>query len=166
MKKMRILLVASAIFAFVASAVAQKIKNEVTMPIHTGKHRQEIILPQVMGYNIYKADLHTHTIYSDGSVTAPWRLREAWYDGLDIIAITDHIEYRRIERNLIKYMGAYIKEEYRDLAKGVNTNLQGVAADERGILADLNVSYDDLRWKPFIRTWIRTNLVLVVSNTK
>lgn len=143
MKKMRILLVASAIFAFAASAVAQKIKNEVTLPVHTSKHRQEIILPQVMGYNVYKADLHTHTIYSDGSVTAPWRVREAWHDGLDIIAITDHIEYRRIERNLIKYMGAYIKEEYRDLAKGVNTNLQGVAADERGILADLNISYEE-----------------------
>ena len=142
MKKMRILLVASAIFAFVASAVAQK-KNDITLSVHTGKHRQEIILPQVMGYNVYKADLHTHTIYSDGSVTAPWRVREAWSDGLDIIAITDHIEYRRIERNLIKYMGAYIKEEYRDLAKGVNTNLQGVAADERGILADLNISYEE-----------------------
>ena len=142
MKNLRILLVASAIFAFVASAVAQK-KNDPTLSVHTGKHRQEIILPQVMGYNIYKADLHTHTIYSDGSVTAPWRVREAWCDGLDIIAITDHIEYRRIERNLIKYMGEYIKEEYRNLPKGVNTNLQGVSADERGILANLNVGYEE-----------------------
>ena len=143
MKNLRILLVASAIFAFVASAVAQKIKNEVTLPMHTGKHRQEIILPQVKGYNIYKADLHTHTIYSDGSVTAPWRIREAWCDGLDIIAITDHIEYRRIERNMLKYMGEYIKEEYCNLPKGVNTNVQGTPADERGILANLNASYEE-----------------------
>ena len=140
--KNRILLTLIAIVAFAATAVAQK-KNDVMLPVHTGRHRQEIILPQVMGYNIYKADLHTHTIYSDGSVTPSWRLREAWFDGLDIIAITDHIEYRRIERNLIKYMGEYIKEEYRNLAKGVNTNLQGVAADERGILANLNVAHEE-----------------------
>ena len=101
--KNRILLTLIAIVAFAATAVAQK-KNDVMLPVHTGRHRQEIILPQVMGYNIYKADLHTHTIYSDGNVTPSWRLREAWFDGLDIIAITDHIEYRRIERNLIKYM--------------------------------------------------------------
>ena len=31
--------------------------------------RREIIIPQVNGYNVYKSDLHTHTIYSDGSVT-------------------------------------------------------------------------------------------------
>ena len=80
-----------AMFALCLPLSAQK-KNEIMLPVHTGKHRQEIILPQVKGYNIYKADLHTHTIYSDGSVTAPWRVREAWYDGLDIIAITDSMD--------------------------------------------------------------------------
>ena len=30
--------------------------------------RTEIILPQVNGYTIYKADLHTHSAFSDGSV--------------------------------------------------------------------------------------------------
>ena len=30
--------------------------------------RREIILPQVDGYTLYKADFHTHTIYSDGDV--------------------------------------------------------------------------------------------------
>ena len=28
--------------------------------------RAEMILPQINGYNIYKADLHVHTFYSDG----------------------------------------------------------------------------------------------------
>jgi hypothetical protein len=32
-------------------------------------HRREIVIPNVNGYTVYKADLHTHTIYSDGSVT-------------------------------------------------------------------------------------------------
>lgn len=142
MKQSKFLLIAIAIFALTTSAMAQK-KNDITQSVHTGKHRQEIIIPQIKGYNVYKADFHTHTIYSDGNITPSLRVREAWSDGLDILAITDHIEYRRIERDLIKYMGEYIKEEYRNLPKGVNTNLQGVAADERGILANLNANYDE-----------------------
>ena len=27
------------------------------------KARKEIVIPQVDGYNVYKADLHTHSIY-------------------------------------------------------------------------------------------------------
>ena len=142
MRQSKFLLIAIAIFALTTSVMAQK-KNDITMSVHTGKHRQEIIIPQIKGYNVYKADFHTHTIYSDGNITPSLRVREAWSDGLDILAITDHIEYRRIERDLIKYMGEYIKEEYRNLPKGVNTNLQGVAADERGILANLNANYDE-----------------------
>ena len=65
--------------------------------------RNEIYIPQVMGYNVYKADLHTHTIYSDGEMTPALRVNEAWCDGLDIIAITDHMEYRRIEREMFQY---------------------------------------------------------------
>lgn len=54
--------------------------------------RKEIILPQVNGYNCYKGDFHIHTTYSDGRVNPDGRVLEAWYDGLDIIAITDHYE--------------------------------------------------------------------------
>jgi histidinol phosphatase-like PHP family hydrolase len=63
--------------------------------------RTEIILPQVKGFNIYKADLHIHTSYSDGRVTPAERVNEAWRDGLDIIAITDHYEgYRNVKKML------------------------------------------------------------------
>lgn len=58
-------------------------------------HRREIVIPQVNGYTVYKADLHIHTIYSDGSVTPEYRVREAWMDGLDVMACTEHLEYRR-----------------------------------------------------------------------
>ena len=54
--------------------------------------RREIVIPQVNGYNVYKSDLHTHTIYSDGSITAEYRIREEWLDGLDVIACTEQIE--------------------------------------------------------------------------
>ncbi len=39
-----------------------------------------------------KADLHIHTIYSDGSGTVEEVLRKSISEGLDIIAITDHNE--------------------------------------------------------------------------
>ena len=79
MRYNRFLALLIAVVATVATAVAEK-KNDVTRSLHTGKHRQEIIIPNICGYNVYKADLHTHTIYSDGVVTPTWRLREAWFD--------------------------------------------------------------------------------------
>lgn len=55
--------------------------------------RQEIILPNVNGYTPYKADLHIHSTYSDGVMkyTGKGRVYEAWRDGLDVIAVTDHM---------------------------------------------------------------------------
>mgnify|MGYP003319694779 CR=1 FL=1 len=67
--------------------------------------RREIVLPcQVNGYNVYKADLHTHSVYSDGWVTPQFRVKEAWLDGLDILAITEHIEYRPFENEMKDYL--------------------------------------------------------------
>lgn len=55
--------------------------------------RHEIFLPNVNGYTPYKADLHIHSTYSDGIMkyTGKGRVYEAWRDGLDVIAITDHM---------------------------------------------------------------------------
>ena len=70
--------------------------------------RREIIIPQVNGYNVYKADLHTHTIYSDGSVTPEYRVKEAWLDGLDVMACTEHIEYRRWEGIMLQFLKGHV----------------------------------------------------------
>lgn len=73
--------------------------------------RKELILPlQVNGYNVYKADLHTHTVFSDGSVTPQFRVKEAWIEGLDIIAITDHIEYRPFDKTMSDYISSKDKK--------------------------------------------------------
>lgn len=56
--------------------------------------RNEIITPQVDGYVVLKGDFHLHSMFSDGSVWPTVRVNEAWRDGLDVIALTDHIEYR------------------------------------------------------------------------
>ena len=47
-----------------------------------------------MGYKTLKCDLHIHTVFSDGAVWPTVRVDEAWREGLDVISITDHIEYQ------------------------------------------------------------------------
>ena len=66
--------------------------------------RKEFIAPSVDGYTAYKADLHTHTIFSDGHLTMEARLREAWQNGLDVMAVTEHLEYRKHEKMMVEYL--------------------------------------------------------------
>lgn len=56
--------------------------------------RNELSFPDIPGYLTLKCDLHVHTCLSDGYVWPTERVTEAWMEGLDAIAITDHIEYR------------------------------------------------------------------------
>ena len=66
------------------------------------KDRTLIRLPEVSGYKIIKADLHSHTVFSDGRVWPDFRVGEAWINGLDALAITDHIEYQRHKDDMPK----------------------------------------------------------------
>ena len=91
MKKSFILLLFASLCIFTVDA-QKKIPHTYRPFGHQATERKEIILPQVNGYNCYKGDFHIHTSYSDGRVNPDGRVLEAWYDGLDIIAITDHYE--------------------------------------------------------------------------
>lgn len=62
--------------------------------VATAQTRNVINIPDIPGYHTLKCDLHMHTIFSDGTVWPTVRVEEAWREGLDAIAITDHIEYR------------------------------------------------------------------------
>jgi predicted metal-dependent phosphoesterase TrpH len=64
-------------------------------------NRTEIQIPNVPGFYTLKCDFHMHTVFSDGSVWPTLRVREAWTEGLDAIAITDHIEYRPHKEDII-----------------------------------------------------------------
>ena len=57
-------------------------------------YRYHLNIPNLDGYITLKCDFHTHTAFSDGQVWPSMRVNEAWNDGLDAIAITDHIEHR------------------------------------------------------------------------
>ncbi|MHC4458889.1 MAG: Sb-PDE family phosphodiesterase [Planctomycetota bacterium] len=56
--------------------------------------RREIKIPDVPGYVSLKCDFHMHTAFSDGGIWPSVRSEEAWREGLDAFAITDHIEYQ------------------------------------------------------------------------
>ena len=52
-----------------------------------------ITIPDVGKYKVLKGDFHMHTLFSDGRVMPIDRVNEAIDNGLDVISITDHIEY-------------------------------------------------------------------------
>ncbi len=62
--------------------------------MNNSRMRSEIHIPDFNGYQTLKCDFHIHTVFSDGKVWPDIRVAEAWQEGLDAIAITDHIEYR------------------------------------------------------------------------
>ena len=99
------------------------------------RQRREIILPEVNGFTVYKADLHTHSIFSDGSVTPEFRVEEAWLEGLDVLAITEHLEYRPYEQKMVNFLNDLLPEG----TKATNTNIIGTGkTDKDGIKSDLN----------------------------
>lgn len=61
---------------------------------NNARYRTEIEIPDFDGYQTLKCDFHIHTVLSDGYVWPTVRVQEAWREGLDAIAITDHLEYR------------------------------------------------------------------------
>ena len=52
-----------------------------------------IEFPDVPGYLTIKSDLHIHTVFSDGNVWPNIRVQEALRDSLDVVSMTEHLEY-------------------------------------------------------------------------
>ena len=132
----RLFLVLALAALAIGNAAAQKKIPETVNLLSNSTRRVEIILPQVNGLNIYKADLHTHSIYSDAELTPEQRVREAWLDGLDIFSMTDHVEYRRHEPTMLKFLKGYNGGKAK---KAVNYNVIRKPATEAGMMADLNI---------------------------
>lgn len=65
----------------------------VSLTLLVNAQRKIIHLPDLPGYVTLKCDFHMHTVFSDGNVWPTVRIDEALRDGLDAIAITDHLEY-------------------------------------------------------------------------
>jgi len=73
-----------------------------------GQTRQEIDVPNIPGYQTLVGDFHMHTLFSDGNIWPSVRVEEAYREGLDVISITDHVEYKAyVEDVPINYGRSY-----------------------------------------------------------
>ncbi|MBM3736373.1 MAG: hypothetical protein FJW39_11360 [Acidobacteria bacterium] len=85
-------------------------------PMRTGikrMSRRELQFPPLGEYRVVTGDFHIHTLYSEGTVMPSVRLYEAWTEGVDVVAITDHAEFLRT--SLPEKRGRAF-EEVRELA--------------------------------------------------
>jgi 3',5'-nucleoside bisphosphate phosphatase len=81
------------------------------------QQRKELRFPDPEGFITLKCDFHMHTPFSDGYVWPTERVKEAWLEGLDVISITDHIEYRRNAAYLTKDLNAPYELARREAQK-------------------------------------------------
>ncbi|MGI9547584.1 MAG: Sb-PDE family phosphodiesterase [Flavobacteriaceae bacterium] len=58
------------------------------------EHHLSLHYPDIPGYITLKTDLHQHTVFSDGSVWPDIRVAEAIRENLDVISLTEHLEYQ------------------------------------------------------------------------
>lgn len=100
--------------------------------------RREFVLPaKIGGYLPLKTDLHMHTYFSDGHVSPATRVREAWLDGLDAIAITEHIEYHPVDDDMREYLRI---PTAASVAKGAKAKKTAKKESRRSHDQDHNVS--------------------------
>ena len=86
-----------ALLVIFASAHAVAHGNAAT----AAKSDRSIDFPDVQGYQTLVVDLHTHSVFSDGHVWPKIRVEEALRDGLDGLAITEHLEYQPHRADII-----------------------------------------------------------------
>lgn len=120
---MKNILVLLALVAISLQSEAQKRNSDVyEFPeFSVYQKRTNIDFPNINGYQTLKAEMHIHTMFSDGDVWPTVRIDEAWREGLDVIAITDHIEYTP-------------HQKWVDNTPGVSYEVAKPRADQLGIL--------------------------------
>lgn len=89
---MKINIVIIILYLACAKSFAQDLNNVQFPLMQKVSAHKDIKLPNILGYTTLKCDFHMHTVFSDGIVWPTYRVTEAWEEGLDAIAITDHIE--------------------------------------------------------------------------
>ena len=82
-------------FLFAAAVLALPISLGAHGPAYSGKNpERHIQFPDTANYQTLVLDLHTHSVFSDGHVWPTVRVSEALRDGLDGLAITEHLEFQ------------------------------------------------------------------------
>ena len=86
----------------------------------------KIVIPDIKGYKTLKGDFHIHTVFSDATVWPVTRVHEAIWEGLDVIAMTEHIDTRH--QKMVNN-GTFVKEKcdrdysYKIAKKAAGKNL-------------------------------------------
>jgi hypothetical protein len=75
---------------------------------------------EAVRYEVLRGDFHMHTLHSDGRLTPAERVLEAWQYGYDVIAITDHGNFRAYEEARATANGLGLL-----LLRGMETGLSG-----------------------------------------
>ncbi len=100
MKKIHLLLLAGLVS--VSTIFAQQNANNIPLGLEQPAQRKHIVVPDIEGFQTLKGDFHIHTVFSDGLVWPTIRVQECWIEGLDVMAITDHLEYRPHQNFMVK----------------------------------------------------------------
>ena len=83
----------SSLIFFCFSFIAPQVKL-------SAQTQRKIEFPDLPDYQTLISDLHQHTVFSDGSVWPDIRVKEALFDGVDVIALTEHLEYQPHQKDL------------------------------------------------------------------
>ncbi len=67
---------------------------------HSHASNTHISYPNIPGYETLSTDLHIHSAFSDGSVWPNIRVMEALRENLDVISLTEHLEYQPHSKDL------------------------------------------------------------------
>lgn len=67
---------------------------------HSHFSKRKIEFPDIEGFKTLICDFHQHTVFSDGSVWPSIRVQEALRDGLDVISLTEHLEYQPHKKDI------------------------------------------------------------------
>lgn len=120
--------------ASAAEAASETAEEQLSYTINLGPAKgnippkRTITIPDVGEFKVLKGDFHIHTIFSDGAVWPAERVNEAVGNGLDVISITDHIEYRpNVGGNGLKLRE--LNDEYN-----ITYNYAKPVADRAGLL--------------------------------
>ena len=86
--------------AFVPASALAFVLLALSIEAHDVRVRRPLRIPNLPGFLTLQCDFHNHTVFSDGKVWPDIRSEEAWREGYDAIAITDHIEYQPHRKDL------------------------------------------------------------------
>ncbi len=83
------------------SKVASIAACALIMPVAATAHERAVEFPDTAdGRLVLAADLHTHSVFSDGEVWPSIRVKEAHKDGLEVLAVTEHLEHQPHQADL------------------------------------------------------------------